>query len=319
MNYYYRNRNHGLIKATVTATAGVTEFEEVSNTMSKRRRIILALAEASLFDKIWYITFAVLGLISFILAWIIEGITFGLIFSSLSLILYMLSGNLLAKGKVTGLYIEVVNTIVYVTVCFIAGIYGEVIINTVFYLPLAFIAIVNFSKNKSKEEDEVIARKMNVKLWIGWSIATISGVIAIWVVLNFVLGQRLAFVNASVIMLFVVGTFLRNGRYKEFWYFYTVGDILSVLMWIMLSLSDIYTLPIAVSTIASLTNNFNGMMIWRTLYKKNEKSVGKYLALRPVNIKKVVKLRRRFTKLKWNEEIDSKARLKAVGHGYRHR
>ena len=73
-------------------------------------------------------------------------------------------------------------------------------------------------------------------------------------------------------------------------------------LWIFASGNvSLAVLPAMISFMATLSNNFNGVYIWSVLYKNTHRNGGVYLAMRPVNIKGVTKLKRTYRKMVSNE------------------
>lgn len=310
MDNSQNNQSKNLIFGTSKATRGAfyksMNLQKSSDPDANRADIVIALRKTSWFERLWYPIFFLAGILCLVF---IRPITFELCFAVVGLILYMISNQLFAKGKLSGLIVGIISSILYTVVCILSKVFGEVAINILLYIPLDIIAIITFKKNINKQTDEIEIKAMNFKHWIITIIALLLGTIALFSFLYFVLHQIASFSNALSICLFLTSTFIRNLRFKEFWWFDLLGNTVTILMWFLISLSSpdmIYNIPFVISAFAATLNNIYGIVSWKTIYKKNINNGGIYVK-RKIKINHVIKVRRRYNKaLKWNKEVEEK-------------
>src|SRR6476646_10536873 len=62
----------------------------------------------------------------------------------------MLCVVLVAKGKISNYYFGIVQTGTYAYISYTYGLYGEAMLNGLFYFPVQFIGIYLWNKNKTK-------------------------------------------------------------------------------------------------------------------------------------------------------------------------
>ena len=93
------------------------------------------------FELGWLLIFTMINLYLFF-AW--EDSLIGLI-SSIS---GMLCVVLVAKGKISNYYFGIIQTATYAYISYTYGLYGEVMLNGLFYLPVQFIGIYLWSSIK---------------------------------------------------------------------------------------------------------------------------------------------------------------------------
>lgn len=305
-----RNLVYGTSSATRGAFYGNMSLGSNEN-ISKREEIILALKKTSLFERIWYPVFIILAILC--LAFI-RPITFELCFAVLSLLLYMVANNLLAKGKFLGLIISIISASLYVVVSFFAKVYGEVIINVALYIPLDIVALITFKKNTDQKSGELEIKSLSVIGWLTFAGLSILLTGVVYILLTFIPGQIYPFLNATSIVFFLVALILRNMRLREFWWFNLIGNLVTIVLWILVSTSStelLFSLPFTLSSLAAFCNNIYGIWMWKKIYRNAHIKGGVYIKTNKVKVKNIIKVRRRYQKsLKWNFDVEQKRKEK---------
>ncbi len=261
------------------------------------------------FEFFWYPTFFVLGLLCLILVPIFTEMKtidiLLLVTSVMNLWLCMTANNLVAKGIRFGLILSTVSMLVYVAIAIYQKVWGEVLINVLLYIPLGIIGYINWGKNAEDGTADTVNKMNGVELLKYVSLAL--GIIgSVWALLRFGLKQQFALFNAVSISGCIVGDLARNKRFFETWFFYMMCNIGGIALWgcqIFTSGAglSLALLPTMISFMATLSNNFNGIYIWNILYKNKHKNGGVFLAKRNVDIKKIVKLKRTYKKMTCKE------------------
>jgi hypothetical protein len=67
---------------------------------------------------------------------------------------------------------------------------------------------------------------------------------------------------------------------------------------------DISQISMIVYYMACFTNDLYAFSLWKSMYRKIAVNGGKLLAMRKVNIRRIIKLKRQFKSLRWNKKID---------------
>ena len=311
-----RRVSRNLIMGTSSATRGAfykdMNLQKSLDPNINRASIVIALKRTSWFERLWYPIFLLAGVFCLIF---IRPFNFELCFSVLSLWLYMFANNLIARGKLTGIIISIISASLYTVVSFFAKVYGEVLINILLYIPLDIIALITFKKNKDKNTNEVSIKKLNIKGWLLTIFLTVVGAGIIFVILYFLPGQVYPLLNALSIAFFLTALIIRNLRFKEFWWFNMLGNIVTITLWVIVSMAGtdmLYGLPVALSSLAALCNNVYGIIMWQSIYRK-EKTHGGIYVKRVVKINKVIKLRRRYNKaMNWNKEVEENRKISKI-------
>ena len=307
------NYSKKLISGKVTATAGIKNPHNLSMVYgagANRIEVLRALEKQSKFQIIWYAIFIVLALSCLI----IEPKSY---LYAIDLVILLFNLDLAAKGKLVGIYIGIIECILYSYICFISGLYGEVIKMFVINIPLNIFTIISWSRNLKqqkevsykKEENNIIIRKLNTKTW--WWIALI--IVVIYTCCFFglkVLNTSALVFSAGALTCTIFSKVLNGLRYKEGWIFNITLNIISIFMWLQVIIFgegsgiNLIELPALFAGFACLTNSINGYNLWKSMYRKIAVNGGEILAIRKVKVNKIIKLRRRYQKLVWNKQID---------------
>lgn len=304
-NHNARLRSKHLIIGKSDATRG-SNYADVKFDEQMRHKVALMnkISNISLFEKIWYAFFVLAGVLCLIF---IKPFDFELVFAVISLYLYMISNNMTANGNKVGMIVIIVSSLLYSINCFFYKIYGEIIINVLVYIPIYIFSFVSFNKNTNKENSK--AEFLEVKKMSFWLLlACVFGLLLLSAGLYFILNliqSAYPLVNAISIVAFLIGMIVRIFRYIEFWWFDLIGNIFSVLLWVLASTADASSIPFVLSTISSVLNGIYGFIIWRKLYRKSRASKGVILAMREIKISKIIKVRRRYKTLLFKENLNS--------------
>ncbi len=214
----------------------------------------------NLFEKTWLTVFVLINIVVAILG---QDTLLGLIASVTGIICVVL----VAKGKTSNYLFGIINVALYGYISYSSKYYGEAMLNLIYFLPMQFVGIWIWLKNKNTmdEVSEVIAERMSIKSIILWSIISIIGIIGYGMWLNS-LGNTLPYADSFTTILSVVAMILMVKRYIEQWVVWIFIDIVSIYMWFFVK-SDY---NITVMWIAYLINAFYGLYNWIVLYNKNK-------------------------------------------------
>ena len=285
-----------LIKDKHKATKGVTRTNSRYLAMLKREKMLNIVHGINWFD---YICFALFCITTVILLFVVKPISVTFILSIITFLLYSSSNLLISRGSLLGPILSAINNLVYIALCIIQSIYGEIFINVVLYLPLSIACIVTWYKHRSGETEQLEIKSFTPKAWVlSTTLSLIASAIG-YVILGVVLHQKLALINAFSIAIGATGDIVRNLRYKQFSWFYIVGNMLSIALWLGFSVTDVSMLPVVFSSVFGLVNSIRGLIYWQNMWHKSEAFQGKILAKRKLNIRKIIKLKHRFQKMKW--------------------
>lgn len=211
----------------------------------------------TMFEKLWLA--AVCSIMTII--WYLNGDTPYMLILSLTGSLNLVLG---AKGKVTGLYFAVINSVLYAYQCMGLKLYGEVMYNLLYSIPISIVAIYLWKKN-TKNNGEIRFRTMTGKVMTIICIGTLIGVFGYSEVLK-LMGGKLVFMDSLTTVVAVVASMLYLMRFSEQWLMWVAVNALSIAMWIMVYMSgDKTALIIIVMKTTNLLNSLYGYYNWKKI------------------------------------------------------
>ncbi|MCM3767242.1 nicotinamide riboside transporter PnuC [Neobacillus niacini] len=220
----------------------------------------------TLFEKLWLVTFTLVNVYLFF-AW--KDTILGLITS----ISGMLCVVLVAKGKVSNYYFGIIQTGTYAYISYGYGLYGEVMLNALFYFPLQFVGIYLWRKHKTEHTvhgEEIQIGTLTKKGWI----ITLTTFLAVFVLYAFLLaelGGNVVWIDSATTILSVVAQILMLKRFTEQWLFWIVVNVLSIALWLKaLILQGGNDVSMLVMWSAFLINSIYGYYNWSKVYKQQK-------------------------------------------------
>lgn len=182
----------------------------------------------TLFEKIWLTAFTAINVYLF---FALGDSLLGLI-SSLT---GMACVVLVAKGKISNYYFGIVQTATYAYISYGYGLFGEAMLNGLFYLPIQFIGIYMWNKNKASQStigEEVAVKRLNKK---GWLILIAVAVVAsvVYAELLSIIGGQQVRIDSLAVVFSVLAQILMLKRYAEQWVLWIVVNALSITLWLI--------------------------------------------------------------------------------------
>lgn len=311
----YQNYQRHLVKATVSTNIGINNLDrlvKVYGADANRIELLQKLKKQSKFSIYWFTVFILLGAFCLCLdfknSW----------FNIFDLYILMVNIYLVAKGKLVGMYIGVIECLFYAYICYDSQLFGEIIKVLCISVPLNIYTIVSWTismKKRQKEkyvdndsEEDIIIKRINKKQISIYSLISLVCIIACYFFLKFGLKQENAlFLSSIALTVSIVGKILTAQRYMESYSVYIAGDVICMLMWgqtLMQVGFNVAQFSMIIYYIACFTNDIYAYGMWKSMYRKVAVNGGVILARRKVNIKKIARLRRRFRHLHWDKDID---------------
>lgn len=208
---------------------------------------------------------------AFELVWIMVFISAGTIvtiFTKDSLLNYviLLTGILCvvlaAKGNIWNYAFGLVNSVGYAYVSFANGLYGDMGLNLLFFVPTSIIGFLMWKKHLAK--DSVEMRGLMFYQQIIVLIICVTSIAILGFLLSHIKTQNTPYIDATSTVLSIIATLLMMWRYKEQWLIYIVLNIVTIVMWAirLASGSTDGTIMILMWT-AFLVNAVYGYVIWK--------------------------------------------------------
>jgi nicotinamide mononucleotide transporter len=224
------------------------------------------LKDWTLFERLWLVTFTIVNLYLFF-TW--DDTILGLITS----ISGMLCVVLVAKGKISNYYFGIIQTGAYAYISYGYGLYGEVMLNALFYFPLQFVGIYLWQKHKTDHTvkgEEIQVSALTKK---GWTL-TLTSFLVIFVLYAFLLdriGGNVVWIDSASTTLSVIAQILMLKRFTQQWLFWIAVNVLSISLWMKaLILQGGNDVSMLVMWSAFLINSIYGYYNWSKVYKQQK-------------------------------------------------
>ncbi|MBR4111322.1 MAG: nicotinamide mononucleotide transporter [Clostridia bacterium] len=134
------------------------------------------------------------------------------------------------KGKLSAYIFGVVNCVLYAIISYQAKLYGETMLNALYYVPMQFVGFYIWSKNMNKETHEVKKLHMTNRSRILALLAMIALTIVYGLILK-VMGDAMPFVDSFTTVSSVVAMIVSVKMYSEQWWIWIAVNVFSVYMW----------------------------------------------------------------------------------------
>jgi len=178
---------------------------------------------------------------------------------------------LVAKGRIFNYYLGIVNVIGYAWISYQYQLYGEVMLNAMYFLPMQFVGLYIWTKNKNyKIKDAVKITVMDNQLRLIYGLLSSISIIIYGMILD-IMGDPLPFLDSASTVLSIIAMVLMAWRYMEQWILWIVVDVVSIIMWWMV-IGEKGTNDIAILVMwsAYLINAVYGFYMWIKMYHNQQ-------------------------------------------------
>lgn len=134
------------------------------------------------------------------------------------------------KGKLSAYTFGLINSVLYAVIAYKATLYGETMLNALYYVPMQFIGFYVWSKHMNEETKEVEKRHMK---WSGRCvlILCIAASTLLYGLLLQYLGDAMPFVDSFTTVSSVIAMIISVRMFAEQWWIWVAVDVFSVYMW----------------------------------------------------------------------------------------
>ena len=218
-------------------------------------------ADWSWFERLWLLSFT---LITVYLFFALDDTVIGLCASLTG----MLCVVLVAKGKTFNYYPGIVNVVLYAFIAYGQKYYGEVMLNLLYFLPMQFIGLIMWRKNRVSEtkQNDVKVAVLTNRARLGWSALSIAATVIYGLVLKQI-GGALPFVDSLTAILSILAMIFMVKRLVEQWVVWVIIDIFTIYMWLVAFMADGNDISILVMWCAYLVNAVYGLWNWIKQYR----------------------------------------------------
>lgn len=232
----------------------------------------------------------------------------------LEVIVLMLNIDFVCRGKVVGIYLGIADCLIYIAVCSMSGLWGEVIKMATINIPLNVWAIISWTRNIKAQStgakvknNTIEIRKLSTKGYLIsvliFMLTTVGGYFLLKA-----LGTTSLIISSIAFSFGIICKVFASLRYKETYIFAIIKDIIALTLWtsVLITIGPAAAIGPMIMNIIGLSDGIYGMIFWRQMYRQKAVNGGKLFAKRKVSIKRIIKLRRMYKNLYWDKEVDIK-------------
>jgi nicotinamide mononucleotide transporter len=169
--------------------------------------------------------------------------------------------SLIAIGKRLGYLIGLVSSVTYAWVAYQNGLFGEVGLNLLFYLPTGVLGYLVWANNEADGTVKMRRLASGQQRWL--VVGAVAATVALGFVLRTLSGQNAPFVDAATNVLSIIATLLMMWRFAEQWWLYVALNVLTVALWIARYVADGYAADMMIFLwIIYLVNSLFGLVRW---------------------------------------------------------
>lgn len=174
-------------------------------------------------DRLWFLALLLAGTV-------LSSTLAATVFELTVLLSGILCVGLIAIGRREGYLIGLYSSLSYALIAHSNGLFGEVYLNLLFFVPTGIIGFFMWQRHTSQDK-AVVMRGLSWPIRIIIALVCLTGVVGLGWLLGLNPNQNAPFVDATTNVLSVVATFLMMWRYKEQWLLYILLNVVSIVMW----------------------------------------------------------------------------------------
>lgn len=174
------------------------------------------------------------------------------------------------KGKLSAYIFGFINCVLYAIIAYNASLYGETMLNVIYYVPMQFYGFYVWNKNMNTDTKEVRKQHMTNKGRL-FALAGIAvGTIAYGFVLK-ALGDAMAFVDAFTTVSSVVAMIVSVKMFAEQWWIWIAVNVFSVYMWLVTFLNGNDSMATLLMWVVYLGNAIIMCVKWEKEARRNKR------------------------------------------------
>lgn len=209
----------------------------------------------TLFDHIW-LAFCTVSIILISIA--LKDSLMGII-AAVTAVFYTIFAG---KGKISCYLFGIINTVLYGYISYKAKLYGEVMLNWGWYLPMMFAGMFFWKRNMNKSTETVYKSCLTAKERLLATLFTLAG-IAVYAAILHKMGDRSPVLDSTTTILSVTAMILTVKRCIEQWIIWTLVNILSIWMWLLIYLKEGSSVAILLMWVMALANGIIFFIQWK--------------------------------------------------------
>lgn len=174
---------------------------------------------------------------------------------------------LVSKQMISNYFFGIINVSLYAFLAFQSKLYGDVMLNALYYLPMQFIGLYMWNKAKKSDNGEVKAKILGTMARVKLAL---SSLVAIFIYSMFlrILGGNIPFFDATSTVLSVIAMILMVKQYTEQWHLWIIVNIVSIIMWVFSIQQGLGDMATLLMWIVYLLNSLFGLINWKRASKR---------------------------------------------------
>lgn len=173
-----------------------------------------------------------------------------------------------SKQMMLNYYVGAINVALYAYLAFQAKLYGDFMLNSLYYFPMQFIGIYMWSKaSKNNNGGNIESKSLSNRCRFALFIISAFSIMGYSLFLES-LGGNIALIDSTSTVLSIIAMILMVKQYLEQWYLWVIVNCVSIAMWVISINQGVGDLSTLVMWIIYLLNSLYGLYNWR---KANDK------------------------------------------------
>jgi nicotinamide mononucleotide transporter len=170
--------------------------------------------------------------------------------------------SLIAIGKRLGYLVGLVSSVTYAWIAWKNGLFGEVGLNLLFYLPTGVVGYFMWAQH---DAGGTVAMRRLTRSYQFWLVITaLAATAMLGGILQNIPGQNSPFVDAATNVLSIIATLLMMWRFAEQWWLYVALNVLTVGLWLLRYFADGFAADSMIFLwLIYLVNSVFGLVVWR--------------------------------------------------------
>ena len=145
----------------------------------------------------------------------------------------LISTILMGKGKYIAFVFGLIATLLYSYLAFRNALWGSVALSLCYYLPFESLSLYKWFKNTSPETKSIIKKKLKTEtFWLCIILATIASLLLSYIL--FLKHDKSPVLDAFITAFSMIATYLTLIRVIEQWIVWSIANILTFTMWVIL-------------------------------------------------------------------------------------
>ncbi len=178
---------------------------------------------------------------------------------------------LCAKRSIYNYFFGVINVSLYAYISYRSGIYGDFALNAFYYFPMQFIGIYLWKKHKAEDAPQTVeSRRMkNAHRSLLFAFSFAATIITGYLLSRFT-ADPMPYKDAATTVLSIIAMFLMVRAYMEQWFLWIITNIISIVIWTLLSFEGENSAGfMVIMWVFYLLNSINGYAVWRRSSKES--------------------------------------------------